>query len=249
MSHTTLQQFLPAIQTLNTDRPLTKQDLLTTSFLMENDGDISMYYAPHNEWVNHNARIVIIGITPGWNQMKIAVEQFVKSFSSGEALETCLKEAKRAAGFAGSMRKNLIDMLDQCSIPEKLNISDSSHLFGKQRNLLHTTSVIKYPVFNDGKNYTGHQPPIHQSPLLHHYAYQEFPNELANIAPPALVIPLGKTVEHVIFGLAKENKLPEHNYLTGFPHPSGANGHRVKQFLQQKEQLQKKIRIWGTKLD
>ncbi|HLS09357.1 hypothetical protein [Lentibacillus sp.] len=139
-------------------------------------------------------------------------------------------------------------MLDQCGIPEKLDIQHSADLFGKERRLLHTTSVIKYPVFINGKNYTGHQPPVDRSPLLQHYAYKEFPAEIAAITSPALIIPLGKTADHVIAELATNNMLPDHTYLTGFPHPSGANGHRVKQFRQQKKQLQANVKRWPVQL-
>jgi len=245
MLHTALQQFLPAIQTLDADRSLTKQDLLTEQFLMEKDGDMEIYYAPHNEYINKEAEIVIVGITPGWNQMKTAYKQFIKSIQAGNNLDTCLKEVKRAAGFAGSMRTNLTHMLDHCNIPKILNIPDSSDLFGKNRHFLHTTSIIKYPVFLKGKNYTGHYPPIDRSPLLQYYAYKEFPKELAQIAPSALVIPLGKTVEQVIFKLTEGRILPNHYYLTGFPHPSGANGHRVKQFQKQKGQIREKVKTWA----
>jgi hypothetical protein len=247
MLHTTLQKFLTAIQTLHTDRPLTKHDLLTGAFLMEKSGDIKMYYAPHNEYINEEAKIVIVGITPGWIQTKTAFEQFIKILASGDSLEACLKEAKKAAGFAGSMRKNLLDMLDQCDIPNILDIPNSSYLFGEGRHFLHTTSIIKYPVFLKEKNYTGHHPPIDRSPLLQHYAYKEFPKELAQITPPALVIPLGKTVEQITFRLIEERKLPDHDYLTGFPHPSGANGHRIKQFQQQRQQLREKVKTWADK--
>ncbi|UJL46328.1 hypothetical protein KFZ58_18600 [Virgibacillus sp. NKC19-16] len=240
-----LQQFLPGIQTLPTDRALTKEDLLTEPFLIEKDGKLEMYYAPHNEYINKKAKIIIVGITPGWSQMKTAFGQFIESNASGENLEKCLKAVKLAAGFAGTMRRNLIHMLDQCDIPQMLDISDSSCLFGDSRHFLHTTSIIKYPVFLKGKNYTGHQPPIDRSPLLQRYAYEEFPNELTQIDPHALVIPLGKVVEQVIFKLAEEGMLPGHTYLNGFPHPSGANGHRVKQFEQNRKQLRGKVRMWG----
>ncbi|TMN22219.1 uracil-DNA glycosylase family protein [Lentibacillus cibarius] len=245
MLHATIERFLPFIRTLDTDQPLTKQDLLTTSLLMECDGDLCMYYAPHNDYINKDASIVIVGITPGWQQMKIAFEQFVKSLSSGDSLETCLKETKHAARFAGAMRKNLQYMLDECGIPNALGIPASANLFGNSRHLLHTTSIIKYPVFINGKNYTGHQPPIRSSAILQHYAWVTFPDELASIQPPTLVIPLGKTAEQIITRLAEEKKLHGHTYLTGLPHPSGANGHRVKQFQQQKRQLQEKIKAWA----
>ncbi|MFD1362870.1 hypothetical protein [Lentibacillus salinarum] len=249
MPHTTLNQFLPAIQTLNTGKSLTKQELLTASFRIEKDGDLSMYYAPHNESINPDAKIVIVGITPGWQQMKTAFEQFITSLSSDKTLETCLKETKKAAGFAGSMRKNLTAMLDQCGVPHILGMTHSADLFEHRRDLLHTTSVVKYPVFINGKNYTGHQPPIDRAPLLQPYAYNMFPDEMAQITSNALVIPLGRTVDSVIVRLAEEDKLPRHTFLTGFPHPSGANGHRVKQFQQQKRQLQEKVTSWAGEMN
>jgi hypothetical protein len=241
-----LHSFLSAIQTLPADRPLTKENLLTNSFLIEKHNDIDMYYAPHNEYINNNAKIVIVGITPGWTQMKMAFEQFIKSYASGAALEFCLKESKKAAGFAGPMRRNLLAMLDQCGIPETLGLPGASSLFRENGNFLHTTSIIKYPVFINGQNYTGHRPSIERAAFLQNYACKAFPNELASIQGNALVIPLGKTVERVIFKLAEADKLPDHTYLTGFPHPSGANGHRIKQFHLQKKQLWDQVKSWDN---
>lgn len=251
MLHTTLQQFLPAIRTLRNDKPLIREELISASFLVKKDGELEMYYAPHNEYINKQAEIVIIGITPGWSQMKAAFEQFIKDLSSGYPLITCLFHSKKAARFAGSMRRNLFQMLDDCNIPEVLNIHHAADLFGKSEHLLHTTSVIKYPVFLKGQNYNGYQPPIDRSPLLKYYAYHVFPNELAQITPNALIIPLGKSVEQVVLRLLKENKIPHHEYLFGFPHPSGANGHRTKQFQERKHLLRKRINRWaqGKKIE
>ncbi|GAA0437293.1 hypothetical protein GCM10008983_12620 [Lentibacillus halophilus] len=245
MLYTAIQHYLPYIRTLPIDQPLTKHNLLTAPLLMDNDGDTRMYYAPHNDTINLDAPIVIVGITPGWRQMKVAFEQLVSSLASGNTLETCLKETKQAAGFAGSMRNNLVHMLNECGIPDMLGLSNATDLFEGYRYLLHTTSVIKYPVFIKGKNYTGHQPPIHRCRLLQPYAWKTFPDELASIQPNALVIPLGKKVDETITGLAQEQKLPDHTYLTGFPHPSGANGHRVKQFGQRKQQLREQVQAWA----
>lgn len=248
MSHHILKKFLPAIRKLPIDRSITKKDLLNKTFLMEVSENIKMYYAPHNEYINKKAKIIIVGITPGWRQMKIAFMQFVKSLASNDSLESCLYKSKKAAGFAGSMRTNLIAMLDECDLPKALNIPTSSDLFEKNRDFLHTTSIIKYPVFVQDKNYSGHQPSIDQSPLLQHYAFQEFPRELAQVSPNALVIPLGKMVEKVFYKLINDERLPNHEYLLGFPHPSGANGHRIKQFKRQKEQLREKVYKWGLKI-
>lgn len=237
--NTKLPQFLPKIQSL---AEFNKQTLLTDSFLLETEGDLAMYYAPHNEYINTDAKIIIVGITPGWNQMKTAYIQLVKSISKGESLEKMLENTKIAASFSGTMRKNLIVMLDKIGLPETLAIDSSEQLFSTYRSFLHTTSIIKYPVFYKGKNYTGHTPTIDQSKLLKRYAYEVFPIELAQITDPALVIPLGKATEKVIHTV--QNKNEQHIYLYGFPHPSGANGHREKQFKLNQKQLEDKFKIW-----
>lgn len=241
-----LNEFSPAMSVLNPCSALTKQDLLTNQFLMEETRDLKMYYAPHNEYINKEAKIVLVGITPGWNQMKTAFEQAVKSMNQQHSREQILKEAKVAASFAGTIRVNLVNMLDQCGIPEIINTESSASLFKDKRHLLHTTSIIRYPVFHHGKNYTGHNPAIDQSSLLSSYVYKTFPKELDQIKRPALVIPLGKTVEQVIRKLLESRKLAEHVYLFGFPHPSGANGHRKKQFQREKDSITSLIGEWSN---
>ncbi len=238
------EQYFPSIVALGHSRNLTKEDLLTESFLIKQTGEIEMYYAPHNEYINPLARIAIVGITPGWSQMKAAYEQVLRDLHIGKEVQEVLREAKKASSFAGSMRTNLISMLNECGVALALGIEDAASLFAEHRDLIHTTSIIKYPVFYNGKNYTGHQPSIDHVPLLSKYAYEYFTNELEQIQKPALVIPLGKTVETVIQKLLQEGRIHQHTYLFGFPHPSGANGHRRKQFDQNKELLKHKVQNW-----
>ncbi|MFD1851684.1 hypothetical protein ACFSC5_16960 [Oceanobacillus bengalensis] len=177
--------------------------------------------------------------------MKMAFQQFVKGLANLDNIEKILQDVKKAASFSGTIRSNLIHMLDECGVHEAIHVKSSSSLFEEHRQLLHTTSIIKYPVFYQGKNYTGHHPIISHSSLLTTYAYHIFPQEFSQIEQPALIIPLGKTVEHVFDKLNREGKLPEHFYLYGFPHPSGANGHRKKQLLLQKESLLSTISAWA----
>lgn len=243
-----LQSFLQVIQSSSLTKPLKRQDLLTKSFLIDLDqkNELAMYYSPHNEYINHQAKIVIIGITPGWTQMKASYEQMIDFLPIFEPskLEQTLKKAKIAASFSGAMRKNLINMLDLCGIQNVFHIKSSSYLFNEGRDFLHTTSIIKYPVFYQGKNYTGHQPKIKHSSLLTSYAYEIFPRELSKIKTPALVIPLGKVVEEVIKNLMIDNKLNDHIYLFNFPHPSGANGHRIKQFTENQQSFISTVLEW-----
>ena len=59
--------------------------------------------------------------------------------------------------------------------------------------------------------------------------------------PKAFYIPLGKAVEEILECMVQENILKSEQCLFGFPHPSGANGHRKKQLEENKENLKKKI--------
>lgn len=247
--HDILQRFLPKIKGLNLQQPLTKKDLLVDDFLMGSDGELRMYYAPHNEYINKRAKIMIVGITPGWTQMKTAYEHFIKGLADGGEVNQILEDVKKAASFSGTIRSNLISMLDECGIQKVIGTKSPSALFEEERPLLHTTSIIKYPVFLKGKNYTGHQPPIQSSPLLSEFAYHIFPKELEQIEQPPLIIPLGKTVGEIFSQLANEGKVPGHFILEGFPHPSGANGHRMKQFSEKKETFRKVVNAWANTIE
>lgn len=61
--------------------------------------------------------------------------------------EIIKRECKRNSRFAGSMRKNLIEMLDDLQFNKKIHIDSCSALFKNHDELLHTTSMLPYPVF------------------------------------------------------------------------------------------------------
>ncbi|MFS0901803.1 uracil-DNA glycosylase family protein [Priestia aryabhattai] len=245
--HSYFQQCLPAIQQLHIHTNFTKEQLLQKDFLIRQENELSMYYSPHNDYINPDAHIVIAGITPGWFQMKTAFKQCTSSLSHHHSLEEVLYETKKAASFSGTMRANLIAMLDRCGIQKAAGINSAAELFASQRHLLHTTSVLKYPVFYKRKNYTGHQPPIERSALLSHYAFEVFLHELNEIKNPCLIVPLGKAVEQVLRKLSREPSLSRHTYLFGFPHPSGANGHRKRIFEEHLNEFTEIVEKWAAK--
>ncbi|SFC71781.1 Uracil DNA glycosylase superfamily protein [Bacillus sp. OV322] len=240
--------FLSKIDALPSDKTFTKEDLLTEQFLLNKDRDLEIYYSPHNEFINTEAKIAIVGITPGWTQMKTAFQEAKLRVSEGMEDIQIFKEVKMAASFSGQMRRNLISMLDDCGIAEAVELDASSSLFHDNRSLLHTTSVIKHPAFYRNKNYTGHIPKISSSSVLSAYAFNCFPNELEKLKHQLLVIPLGKAAEAVITDLANKQKLPNHFYMYGFPHPSGANGHRFSQLQSNMRQLKEIIEKWKRTL-
>ena len=61
----TLYDYKEAIKKLPLKDKYTKEELLTDDFLVDKEGNIEIYYAPHNEYINPKAKVFIIGITPG----------------------------------------------------------------------------------------------------------------------------------------------------------------------------------------
>ena len=63
------------------------------------------------------------------------------------------------------------------------------------------------------------------------YIYKNFVDELKKLdnADNILIIPLGISVEEVLFKLCASNIISENQILKGFPHPSGANVNRMTQ--------------------
>lgn len=215
-----------------------QKDILNKQFELVNQKNMKIYYAPHNEIVNPNAKVFIVGITPGWTQTSIAYKTAHEGLIKGLNHDTIKKECKRNSRFAGSMRKNIIDMLDEISLNKKLQITSCSELFEGKDILLHTTSVIPYPVFINNKNYTGSTPKILENEILEKYLRKYFYKEI-EMLPNVLIIPLGKAVEEVLEMMISEKIVKREQCLLGFPHPSGANGHRIRQFKENKENLLK----------
>lgn len=225
-----------------TGEKLTKNQLLVPELLLDKHGRMAMYYVPY-DYVNENARLMIVGITPGFTQLEIAIREARYCLLAGVHVADIDRRAKLAASFAGTMRANLVRMLDIIGIPELLGVSGSGELFGVKRELIHTTSAIRYPVFVDDRNYTGHGPAILESPMLAACARSILMEELKRVEG-ALVIPLGKAVSDVLRVFVQEGKLHPERCLFEFPHPSGANGHRWKQLEMYREKLSAQSADW-----
>lgn len=223
-----------------------KTNILTEKFELFNENNMKIYYAPHNEIINEEAKIFIVGITPGWTQTNIAYKTAHDGLIKNLSHELIKKECKKNSRFAGSMRKNLVEMLDELKLNDKLQIDSCVNLFEDKDQLLHTTSIIPYPVFINNKNYTGSNPKIMDSPILYSYVKKYFYNEIKKLSN-VLIVPLGKSVEEVLEQIVNENMIKKEQCLFGFPHPSGANGHRKKQFKENKDKLENIIENYFKK--
>lgn len=217
-----------------------KKDLLTDEFLYAKDGKVEVYWAPF-EFVNKVAKVIILGITPGWTQMELAFN-YVRHHIDREDYEQLISNAKNNASFGGTtMRKNLIDMLDGIGLHNYLNITSSEQLFHDKHSLLHTTSVLRYPVFIDGENYSGSTPKIFSQDIFLNMIDELLVSEL-NQMKNAVIIPTGKVVSDVLKFLVDEGKIAHETILFNFPHPSGANGHRKEQYENNKNSFKELLR-------
>ncbi len=237
-----LNAFLPHIATLPSDGKLLREQLLDERFRLYSESRLAIYYAPF-DYIKDDARIAIVGITPGWTQMEIAYRTARLGLTQDKSLEEICSDIEQTASFAGSMRTNLVRMLDELSLPDMLGVSSSAVLFGTQHHLVHTTSAIRYPVFVDGKNYTGHHPDVLKHAKLREYVNTLLAQELEQV-PDALVIPLGEAVSQALEYLVSSKRLESERCLLSFPHPSGANGHRKKQFEARKNALKSRALSW-----
>lgn len=236
-----LDYFAKSIFSLPDKHTYTKADLLIPDFLLEKDGELAIYYAAHNEYVNAEARLMVIGITPGWQQMERSLYIARQCLLQGLSTEEVARVAKEECRLYGSMRSHLVQMLDELNLHSYLDLPTCAELFRKDCRYLHTTSLIRYPVFRGEANYPGYQPKILDSEMLARYVYNSFIPELESLAEP-LVIPLGKAVEQVLLSLIAQGAISRERCLLGFPHPSGANGHRLKQFAECKVSLLEKVK-------
>lgn len=194
------------------------------------DSTVRAYYAPFDH-VNTEARLMLVGITPGREQMNRALKACCQQLKLGRSDAEACSAAKRAASFGGGMRDTLVNLLDRYNFQHRLGVKSCNELWDEGNLSAHFTSALRNPVFcqdgNKEKNYTG------GSPTLASYGgfketLKELRNELMSIEG-ALIIPLGDKVAKVIQGLVTAGDIPLARVLNHagkvaeLPHPSGAN--------------------------
>src|SRR5712692_1816844 len=99
--------------------------------------DLEIYYAPF-DYVNEKAKLAIVGITPVLQQMEIGLRQAQAAFLEGLTPSEACQRAKQHASFAGRMRTNLVEMLDNIGLPHLLGTGSTADLFSNRHELLHT---------------------------------------------------------------------------------------------------------------
>jgi hypothetical protein len=233
-------QLSPLIRALPV--PVSDDNVLMPEFRLFQHEKLSIYYVPF-DYVNDQAQVAIIGVTPGLRQMKSAFQSAAQALRANLSADAVLRQVAQDASFVGSMRTNLVKMLDEIGLARCLGIETSRLLFGERDDLVHTTSAIRYAVFVKGKNYSGHSPSITKTPILRDYIDHYLRDELERVSE-ALIVPLGKAANKAMQILIDDRAINPERCLTGFPHPSGANGHRKRTFEELEPFLRQTAQEW-----
>jgi hypothetical protein len=222
------------LRNLQSSPAVTEDALLSEERVLARHGRYTVFYGPFESVPSQSVRLIIVGLTPGYTQLKLAN-------SSSPA------ERRGRASFAGAMRNNLVAMMDQIGLAEALSLETTRQLFFDRGELLFATSALRYPVFVGGelRNFGGSQSMM--SSQLFQEMVESFLEPQIEAMPASLVVPLGVAVQSVFAWLAKRGTFSLARILRGFPHPSGGNGHRVEQFRNNKSALQAQVASWFEK--
>lgn len=239
------EQYASAIRSLSAAE-FNGSPTLNAKLRLVQEGNIEVCYAPF-EYINPQARLVIVGITPGRTQMLNALKEARKQLDLSADMESVLIAAKKVGAFSGGMRPNLISLLDYIGINRWLGIGSCDALFGAASHLVQTASVLRNPVFINGKDYNG-SPDMLRHPLLRAQLLSYFGEDIKSL-PKAILIPLGDKVAAALRFLADNGCLDHDSILDGLPHPSTANGERVAYFLGKKSLGELSAKTSPAKLD
>ena len=168
-----------------------------SDFLVKDLSEQRIYYAPF-DYVNPKAKIFVIGITPGEQQMENMLIEAKRLIRLGLSDEEIQKKCKPIGSFSGAMRKNLVAMMDHVGVADYLSIESTSELFDKHVELGNLTSAIRYPTFlvKDGKE-TNFASDIKPKSALFSFAAPLTIEEIEK-APEALLLPLGPKVSNYL---------------------------------------------------
>jgi hypothetical protein len=197
-----------------------------------NVNGLEIIYAPFDA-VNKDAKVLILGITPGTTQMENAFKYYADAKHQGMTDDDAMRVVKSKASFSGPLRKNLVDMLDFIGLANKLGLETSEQLFGSHKHLSHFASFVRYPTYFNGKPYNGTPKPLKNSTTKWFIDHVLTP-EIKSLHDLEYIIPVGGVVDEVVKYITQKESTISAKVLSGLPHPSGANAERISYFLQRK---------------
>lgn len=189
---------------------------------MANIDDKYVFEPTEFDYVNPKAEVVIVGITPGNSQLK------------GERKELDKKEIKREYAFRGTVRGNLVRMLDYIGVNNLLGINSCKSLWEEDFDRVEMTSLLKDATYVKGKNgrtMFKDAEKIEKSKALTEMFENGFVKDCEQYKKARLFVACGQGVYDELM------KLKERGVITApvvaIAHPSGNNGVRVLYYMGQ----------------
>jgi hypothetical protein len=202
------------------------------AFILGTENGYTLHYVPF-EYVNAEARLVLVGITPGAEQMKCAYATARRLLSSLGSTAEILREIKRSCAFSG-MRDKINEMLEHFGIPACVGAASAAVLWTSEFGIFHPTSIVPNAAFRNGAYFNGPFSAVLGSPLLRSQFETVFVHSIERINKNALYIGMGPVVDEALGWCAARGVLAKHQILGYFPHASGASGSQFAYFMRRK---------------
>jgi len=232
-----IDDHLAQLTDVEIDRLVQTGDVLSDNSLgMGTKHPFGQFYAPF-DWINEDADIVLIGITPGKRQAKAALKALRSALVGGKSVDEAAKMAKQAASFEGEMRDIAARLMNRFDLHKIFGLSDTKELFGGASQRAHYTSLLRYPVLHwqtkkkpDGKkstgwfDYSGGDDAFSAEMLLRSIR-ENFEPELAKFRQ-AWLVPFGPIPARALEGMVQRGLVDSDRVLPGINHPSGTQRNR-----------------------
>jgi hypothetical protein len=190
---------------------------------------IEILWAPF-DFVNRNARIVIVGVTPGPNQARRSYKAVRVAVAKGDDPQADLERIKAESSFRGDIiEPNLKSLLEHSGLAERAGIADIDYLWTKEASKVHFTSTIRYPTFIKGKMFNNQIDSL-EHPELRKYVETYLAEELASVPTDADIVALGQKGPKIVRHAAKAAGI-DPGRVVALPHPSGSATGAVRDFL------------------
>lgn len=207
---------------------------MRADMLIAASGVHQLFYMPFS-YVERSARLVIVGITPGSTQIRMAYEKVRELNQGGRSREEILRTVKAHAAFGGVMRQNLIRMLRHFGFAALLGVRDEADLWGSASYLVHSTSVVSHAAFKADKMFNGSFREVLASPALRESFERDFLGELALLPAEAVFVGLGPTPLDALDHCVERGLLPRERVLGALAHPSAGAGTQVDVYLGERD--------------
>jgi hypothetical protein len=203
-----------------------------SAFLLGKEKEYAVFYVPF-EYVNCDARLVLVGITPGPKQRKCSYDVAQRLLSNPAPDADILREIKRSCAFVG-MRDRINDMLDHFGIPRCVGVASASLLWDSGFKHFSPTSIVPNATFKGEKYFNGPFSAVLETALLRGQFEEVFIPSIRNLSKEALYIGMGPVVDEALRWCASRGILSDRQILGYLPHASGSSGSQFSYFMRKK---------------